>query len=139
LGGSKLAALLLIPAAAAAQTAPHEGVPAPTQMLAPGVEASVRLAETLRVPAADGRMQPVEVTLGDWALSGAHTIVVPAQRFFYVATLTSGSADVSVAGDKSARHSGDVWTVSPGKTMSLTLPPRGDRALLRILTLRVPK
>jgi hypothetical protein len=138
LGAALLAATLAGLQPAAAQTAPPADGTGATRTLAPGVQASTRFAETLRVPTKGGRTTALAVTLGDWGLSGGHTIIVPPQRFAYVAVLTTGNAEVSIGDVKRTRLSGEAWTVAPGQTMTLTLPPRGQRALLRVLTLGAP-
>jgi len=137
-GASCLSLLLLAGTAAnaAAQKATTAPAAGQTVMLAPDVEAHQRLAEQLTVPVARGRTQALTVGLGDWQLLGHKgEIRVPAQKFFYVAELRTGSVTTMIGSERVTRNTGDIWTVPAGQVMTVTLGPRQETGLLRILTL----
>lgn len=129
--------LLLWAGTAAAQTATSAPAVGRTTMLSPEVEAHQRLVERLAVPVARGKPQAITAGLGDWQLLGhKREIRVPAQKSFYVAELRTGSVTTTIGKERVTRHTGDIWAVPAGQAMTVTLGPRQETGLLRILTLQ---
>jgi len=131
-----LTALVCAPALADAQTAAPGA--SSQRMLAPHATATVRHSETLDVPQAGGASIPVQVELGSWHLTGKKAEIQIPPQGDYIAELRNGEVQTVVdGGAPTVRHSGDLWTVKSGQTMTVTITGlRQNSALIRIFTIK---
>jgi hypothetical protein len=129
------AAVVAAVAGAHAQAPPT--APAPERTIANGVVAATRYSEVVEIPKATGPASRLEVQLGSLR-ADVHSSerTVPAGGF-YVADLRSGDVITVIGGQETRRHTGDVWSVGAGESMTVRSVERSTQnALVRILMIR---
>lgn len=81
----------------------------------------VRFQGKLNLDGRNGKANQLSVSVKDWSLPSGRTIERFPETGFVLVQLLAGQVTTSIAGQRQDRHTGDIWTIPAGTSMSITV------------------
>jgi len=99
----------------------------------PPIAGFARYSGTAKIQAPAGAARSLRIEVKDWHLERTEQAIRVPITGFYIVQLTSGHIDTELAGTRTSRRPGDIWTVASGQSMSLFFPRHSQTVHLQTI------
>jgi hypothetical protein len=89
--------------------------------------------QTLSIPSKTGVETKLNVEVADWNIGPSDTVISAPQNGFTVVSVTGGKIRVIASGVTKEYGTGSYWTIAPGASVTISLPPKAHGASVRTI------